>query len=130
MDIDRIVVELGVSVRTGTLPDGWWGAYNYRQHQITLRPRLGALQRRSTMFHELGHAYYRHAGSTRFSERQASVWAATQMITEQAFIDACQLAETPQGMAHILGVLPRDVETYISTLTPNEINRITDVITP
>ena len=32
-------------------------------------------------------------------------------------------------MAHILGVLPRDVHTYVSTLTPNEINRITDILT-
>lgn len=129
MDIDQIVGEIGVTVRTGRVPDGWWGSYNYAKHEIVLHPRLGPLQRRSTLAHELGHAQYMHAGSTPFNERQASVWAATTLITEEAFIDACKVAETAQGMAHVLSVLPRDVRTYISTLTPAEIDRITDIIT-
>lgn len=129
MDIDGIIWELGVTVRTGRLPDGWWGSYNHLDHEIVLRPRLGALQQYSTLAHELGHAFYRHAGSSRFNERQASVWAARHLIPADRFTEACQVSECVQGMAHILGVLPRDVNNYISTLTPNEINTITDLIT-
>lgn len=130
MNTDLIVGELGVTVRTGKLPDGWWGSYNSTRHEIVLRPRLGALQRRSTLYHELGHAFYRHGCSTVFTEQQASIWAARALITDDAFIEACQISDTAQGMAHILGVLPRDVTTFISTLTPSEIDRISDLVTP
>lgn len=130
MNTDLIAGELGVTVRTGRLPDGWWGAYNHISHEIVLRPRLGALQRRSTLYHELGHAYYRHAASTPFTERQASLWAARNLIHEEAFIDACQISNTAQGMAHTLGVLPRDVTAYIDALTPDEITRLSDIIAP
>lgn len=129
MDIQQLVGELDVTVRTGHVPDGWWGSYCHIKHEIVLRPRLGALQRRSTLAHELGHAYYRHAGSTPFNERQASTWAARTLIPDDAFLDACKLADTAQGMAHILGVLPRDVDAFISALTPDEIDRISDLIT-
>lgn len=130
MHIEQIVADLGVTVRTGKLPDGWWGSYNHTHHEIVLRPRLGALQKRSTLAHELGHAFHRHAGSTLFNERQASIWAARSLITDQAFIDACSVTDTAQGMAHILGVLPRDVHTFISALTPAEIDRISDIVAP
>jgi hypothetical protein len=120
MDLDKLVGELGVTVTTGPLPNGWWGAYSASTHTITLRPRLGALQRRSTLFHELGHAYYRHDKLCIKAERQASVWAARRLIKQSAFIDACRVARTAQGIAHILGVLPRDVENYRTTLTPAE----------
>lgn len=129
MDIDRIVGELGVTVRTGTLPNGWWGAYNQQKHEIILRPRLGALQRRSTLAHELGHAQYMHAGSTPFNERQASIWAARRLIQASAFIDASTISDTAQGIAHILGVLPRDVTNYVSTLTTAETLLIRQIIT-
>lgn len=129
MDIDGIIWELGVTVRTGRVPDGWWGSYNHHEHEIVLRPRLGALQLLSTLAHELGHAFYRHAGSTTFNERQASVWAARHLIPADRFADACTVADTAQGMAHVLGVLPRDVHTYISTLTPTEIDTISDLVT-
>lgn len=129
MDIDGIIWELKVTVRTGPVPEGWWGSYNHREHEIVLRPRLGALQLLSTLAHELGHAFYRHGGSTQFNERQASVWAARHLIPHSAFVDACKVSDTAQGMAHFLGVLPRDVNTYIGTLTPGEINAISDIVT-
>lgn len=129
MHIEQIAGELGVTVRTGRIPDGWWGSYSHTRHEIVLRPRLGALQRRSTLAHELGHAFYRHAGSTPFNERQASIWAARTLITDDGFISACQISGTAQGMAHILGVLPRDVTTYIDALTPDEITRLSDILT-
>lgn len=129
MDIDRIVGELGVTVRTGRLPDGWWGSYNHTKHEIVLRPRLGALQRRSTLAHELGHARFMHQGSTPFNERQASIWAVRRLIAAEAFIEACRLDDTAQGIAHILGVLPRDVTTYVSTLTETESLLIQELIT-
>lgn len=130
MDIEQLVGEIGVTVRTGHVPDGWWGSYSHTRHEIVLRPRLGALQRRSTLAHELGHAFYRHAGTTPFGERQASTWAARALIPDHAFVAACQISDTAQGMAHILGVLPRDVTTYIEALTPDEITRLSDILIP
>ena len=130
MHLEQIIGDLGVTVRTGPVPHGWWGSYCHTRHEIVLRPRLGALQRRSTLAHELGHAFHRHAGSTPFNERQASIWAARALITDEAFIDACRTADTAQGMAHILGVLPRDVTTFIDALTPAEIDRISDIVAP
>lgn len=130
MDIDRIMGELGVTVRTGRLPEGWWGAYNHIKHEIVLRPRLGPLQKKSTLFHELGHARYMHCGSTAFNERQASQWAARRLISASAFIDACRMDNTAQGLAHVLGVLPRDVTNYVSTLTSAEQQLIRQITTP
>lgn len=129
MDIDRIVGELGVTVRTGKLPEGWWGSYNHLKHEIVLRPRLGALQRRSTLAHELGHAFYRHTGSSPSSERQASIWAARRLIRATPFIEACRIADTAQGLAHILGVLPRDVQNYVTSITPAETLLIRQLVT-
>lgn len=129
MDLERIVGELGVTVRAGRLPEGWWGSYNHITHEITMRPRLGGLQRRSTLAHELGHAYYRHECSTPQTERQASVWAARRLIRASEFIDACRQDDTAHGIAHILGVLPRDVKNYVTTLTPAETLLIRQIIT-
>lgn len=130
MDIDRIAGDLGVTVRTGRVPDGWWGSYSHMKHEITLRPRLGAIQRRSSLAHELGHAYYMHKRSTPQAEREASLWAARHLIKLPEFIDACQLQDTAQGIAHILGVLPRDVSNYTITLTSQDLAQITQALNP
>lgn len=120
MDVDMLVGELGVKVVNGRLPEGWWGAYRKADHTITMRPRIGPLQYRSTIMHELGHAWYQHDGSTPRAEREASMWAARRLITARAFIDACRTEDTAHGIAHILGVLPRDVQNYVAQLSVSE----------
>lgn len=121
MDFEKIIAETGVKVVTGDLPRGWWGAYDWRDHRITLRPRLGVVQYDSTLAHELGHAWHMHKGTTPRQERQASIWAVRRLIRASAFIDALRVSEHRTGIAQILGVMPSDVDTYILTLTPNEI---------
>ncbi|GAA5229209.1 ImmA/IrrE family metallo-endopeptidase [Arthrobacter cryoconiti] len=130
MDIDMLVGDLGVTVDTGPLPKGWWGAYDRTGHAIILRHGLAPIQRKSTLAHELGHAWYQHVRGDKKAERQASVWAARRLIKAGAFIDALHQTQTAQGTAHILGVLPRDITTYISTLTPAETLLIRQIITP
>lgn len=128
MDSDKYIAETRVTVVTGILPHGWWGAYDWRTHEIRLRPRLGAVQYKSTLGHELGHAWYLHKGTTPKQEREAQVWSARRLIRASDFIDALRVCEHRTGIAQILGVMPSDVDVYISTLTPNEILFIRNLI--
>lgn len=115
-----LVGKLGVRVIRARLPEGVWGAYRMTDHTIVIRPRIGPLQYRSTLYHELGHAWYLHDGSCPRFEREASMWAARRLIKATDFIDACRTAETAPGIAHILGVLPRDVDNYVAQLSIQE----------
>lgn len=120
MDMDQIIGEIGVTITIGGLPAGWWGAYSWEHHQIRLRPRLGPAQGRSVLAHELGHAWYRHRGTSARNERQASVWAAKNLIDQADFVMAAQTSHHPSAIAHQLNVLPSDVYTYVSSLTDQE----------
>lgn len=120
MDFETLVGELGVTVETGGLPNGWWGAYSHRDRKIILRPGLGGIQGPSVLMHELGHAYYGHTTSGPAEEREASHWAARRLIRMRAFMNACQIADTAHGIAHHLGVLPRDVNNFVDALTHEE----------
>ncbi|MGV0109796.1 ImmA/IrrE family metallo-endopeptidase [Arthrobacter sp. CP30] len=128
MDFEKYIAETGVTVVEGSLPNGWWGAYDWRSHTIRLRPRLGVVQYGTTLGHELGHALYRHQGTTPRQERQADVWAARRLIRASDFIDALRVSESPVGVAQILGVMPANIHTYISTLSPNEVVLIRKLI--
>jgi hypothetical protein len=128
MGTDMLIAQLGVSVVEGDLPDGWWGAYDADTHTITMLPKLAYIQWNSTLYHELGHAYYRHEGNCAKQERQASVWAARRLIKARDFIDANRLYHSVQEVAHYLSVMPEDVDTYISTLSPAEIVLIQQLI--
>jgi len=128
MNLDLIAQDLGVQITTGVLPQGCWGAYRHRTHTITLLKNLGPIQYRCTLAHELGHAHYRHTGSTARTERQASQWAARQLITQDAFMEAAYGADTTSGVAAILEVMPSDVETYIETLDVWEVLEVMDIL--
>lgn len=120
MQWESVVSDLGVTVEQQLLPYGWWGAYSWERHSIILRPDLGPIQRRSALAHECGHAFFRHRGTEPKQERQASVWAARRLIDESEFIDALRTTDDFVGVAHLLGVMPSDVTTYVSTLSPLE----------
>lgn len=120
MHLDLIAADLGVGIREGILPGGWWGAYSHQSHSITLLPGLPPIQYRSTLAHELGHAHYRHRGSTPKYEWQASVWAARQLIDHDHFIEAVLGADRVAGVASILEVMPTDVDTYVRALPGKE----------
>lgn len=117
MGYERLVDELGVRLVDGYPPNGWWASYDHRTHTITRRPDLGSLQRRVATYHELGHAFFKHSGCDPKQEVQASIWASRQMITDSAFIEAARITDELQGIAHHLGVMKRDVEFYLRSLS-------------
>lgn len=112
MRIERWVDILGVTVVERPCPYGWWGFYDPARHEVTLRPGLGAVQRRSTLAHELGHAYYRHWGTMPKQERQASDWAVRVLILPTEFESAIRIFDGVAAVANELNVLPRDVRHY------------------
>lgn len=116
----EVVESLGVSVTEDRLPYGWWGLYLVEHHLIVLSPELGPVQKKSTLAHECGHAYYRHDGTSQKEECQASRWAVKRLINESEFIDALRITDECRGLAQILGVMPTDVETYVASLTKIE----------
>ena len=85
------------------------GAYLHDHHAILLDEELAPIQRRSTLMHELGHAYYGHPRSTTRTEREASEWAARALIRPCEIWKLSRMYDDPQAIAHELGVLPRDV---------------------
>lgn len=102
---------LGVRVIPANL-EGLHGAYMHDHRAIVIDRRMGPIQCRSTLMHELGHAYHEHTGTTPRSECQASEWAARQMIRGCEFAAASLVHEKPEAVALELGVLPRDVVNY------------------
>lgn len=121
MGYERMAEDLGVTLVSGYPPYGWWGCYDPDRHRIIVRPDLGYIQARSTVWHELGHAYYQHVGCTPRQERQAKRWAARHLIRPQAFIDAARITDDLISIAHRLNVLPDDVRHFEQSLTEEEL---------
>jgi len=109
------IAELGVEVED-TPMSHLYGAYIHQHGLILLNDRLAPIQRRSTLMHELGHAFYGHTESTARTEREASEWAARQLIPCCEFDRLSKLYDNPVAVASELGVLPRDVENYVGWL--------------
>lgn len=119
-EAEELAERMGVAIRTGAPPNGWWGYWDPDTRTITLNKGLAPLQGRSTLWHELGHAHHNHVGHTGRGERQAKIWAARHLITVETFIQAGQIDGRRQAMAAQLGVLERDVEAFTWSLTPAE----------
>lgn len=113
--------EMGVRIVYGYPPHGWWGSYNPDRHRITLRPDLGHIQLRSTAWHELGHAHFRHVGCTPRQERQARMWAARHLIRPRPFVEAARITDDLISIAHRLNVMPDDVRHFEQSLTLEEL---------
>lgn len=113
--------QMGVRIVYAHPPHGWWGCYDPDKHRIIIRPDLGHIQRRSTIWHELGHAHYQHVGCTPRQERQARMWAARHLIKPHAFIDAARITDDLISIAHRLSVMPDDVRHFEQSLTLDEL---------
>lgn len=96
------------------LPGDLCGLYDYRTKTIFVDSTMTPLPRNSTLMHELGHAFYGHAGCQPRWEKEASAWAAKQLIDPDEFEDAALLYEGSVAIANELGVLPRDVDNYVN----------------
>lgn len=118
MRVERWVNRLGVQVVTGEI-GALMGAYMVEMNVILLNERLAPLQRRSTLAHELGHAFFKHPGTAPHWERQASEWAARILISRRDFLEVSRVHREEVAMANELGVLPRDVKHYMNWVARN-----------
>lgn len=105
-------------------PHGWWGFYDPDWHVVGLRPRLGPVQRASTLAHELGHAFFRHRGSHFWQEESASNWAVGVLIDPAEFESAIRVFDSVTAVAHELNVLPRDVRRYAKIWQKNRADNL------
>lgn len=113
-DLEGVAHRMGVHIEyRDQLRRGRWGEYDHRHRTIRLLSRLGAVQWRSTLAHELGHARHGHWWTSLRHEDQADEWAARVLIRPAEWSLAIALhPDCPQSVASELGVLPRLVEVY------------------
>lgn len=104
---------LGVDVVIACLPGEAVGYFDHRSKTIYVDSSLSPIQWNSTLMHELGHAFHGHMGCTPRWEREASEWAARQLVDEDEFVSAMRLYECAIAVANELGVLPRDIDNYV-----------------
>lgn len=115
---------MGVRIRTAATPHGWWGVYDHPRRLITLRPGMGPIQARCTLMHELGHAHYGHTGVSGKQELLADRWAAYRLIDFEDVLAAAAIEAHTHEVAHVLGVLPSVLKTYMMTLTRAEMMKL------
>ena len=120
--------RLGIRVRSGTPPSGWWGVYDHQRKLITLNPQLSPIQYRCTLMHELGHAHYGHQGVTSKQESQADRWAAHQLLTVDDILEHARTELHTQELAALLGVLPSVLKTFVTTLDYRSTKRMLDYL--
>lgn len=108
---DLWIAELKVQV-VNTPMRNLFGAYIHSHKVILLSDALAPIQRRSTLLHELGHAFYGHTDTTARNEIEASEWAARQLIPGCEFERLTKIYDEPVSIASELGVLPRDVANF------------------
>lgn len=115
MDLDQLADALGVAVvETPYLDDGLNGQYLHHRRLILLRQGLDPWTRKSTLAHELGHAWHGDDihGDPRL-ERRADQFAAQILITPDMYKNAEKLHEGHTGaIAYELGVTPHLVKTW------------------
>lgn len=117
MIADTWASNLGVEIVEDDLPGDAVGYFDHRTNTIYVDRCLSPIQRRSTLMHELGHAFHGHTGCTPRWEREASLWAARHLMDQQDFVAAAMLYDDPVAVAHELGVLPRDVCHYMQWMS-------------
>ena len=86
LDLHRIADDFGVKLCKHT--GGIKGFYIDHLRLISTRRGLTIAQYRSTLAHELAHAYYRDTHSTPRIEERADRWAANLLLDETSVRDA------------------------------------------
>ena len=115
MDLEKIAELFGVDIaESSKLHPRWSGMYIHDKRLILIRKGLDPWTYRSTLAHELAHAFYRDDshGDTRL-ERRADQWAAELLISKDEYKAAEIIHGSHLGaIAHELGVTPEVVETW------------------
>ena len=74
--------------------------------------------------HELGHAHYGHVGVSGKQELLANRWAAHRLIDFDMVVEAAAMEQTSAAVAASLGVLPSVLQTYLQTLTKDQLQEL------
>lgn len=130
MEPEEMADRLGVHIKYRQLNHGWWGVYDLENRLIILEIKLEWVQRRSAVWHELGHAYFEHPSWGGKYERQASLWACKHLIDESEFFDALRQSNDRLTVAHILNVTQADVQNYYDALHPTQKLLVQGLVTP
>lgn len=115
MDLDHLAEILMVRIiETNDLHHEVNGMYVHHRRTILLRRDLDFFTRRSTLAHELAHAFH---GDEQYDnprlERRANHWAAQLLISEDEYRAAENIHGPHVGaIAHELGVTPDVVTTW------------------
>jgi len=105
--------QLGVRVHVAHLDDPEvLGCYDHARAAIFLSMDLTPFEMRSVLAHELGHAYFGDSCSTGANERRAERYAATLLITPDAYAMAEAIDPHPEAIAEELQVTADIVRTY------------------
>ena len=107
MDLTLIARGMGVSIRYGTPPGGWWGLWAPHHRTIVIRKGLTLKQWRYTLAHEIGHAHHQHYGHHPDQEFEADLYAAHTLIDTRQLRAAMDKHQCHVTVAEHLGVFPR-----------------------
>lgn len=103
----------GIRVEHAAHLGGHLGRWYPRSGTIVLLDGLPALQERSVLAHELGHAMLGHTTSSAKRERQADRWAARHLIRYEHFDRTRRYADDPSQWCVDLLVTPRILKAWI-----------------
>lgn len=106
MDLTLIARGMGVSIRYGTPPGGWWGLWSPQHRTILLRQGLAPKQWRYALSHELAHAHYQHRGHSPEHETAADLYAARTLVSLARLKEAMLLHQCHLTVADHLEVYP------------------------
>ena len=114
LDVHHLAQVLQVDVlETDRLPDSVDGWYVDAERVVLMRPGLDPWNYRSTLAHELAHAYFRDDTSDPRIERRADQWAAQMLITPPEYAAAEEEVGTSIGaLAYHLDVTPAVISTW------------------
>ncbi|MBG6083283.1 ImmA/IrrE family metallo-endopeptidase [Zhihengliuella flava] len=127
---EHIADYLGIKVITADVPTGWWGLYDHPRRTVVIAPGLAPVQRRCTLMHELGHAYFEHQGVTGKYELQANRWAARQLLSVDDVVHAARAEPRHNALACSLGVLPDFLTHFVGSLSHHEYRRLSMALHP
>lgn len=119
--LEETAKSLGVTVRSAPTPCNLWGVYDHPYRLITIKPGLAKIQYRSTLAHELGHAYYGHHGHHPRTERQADRWAAKRLLDYDTVLTAATENLEIRELSAALEVMPWVLKSFVSTLNEKQI---------